>query len=313
MRFVDTPRMHDVFKVMVLAGGPDRERPVSIKSGNSIAAALNQAGHEALLCDLTPSDTAALDRFFAESFDAIFPALHGPWGEGGGMQALLDQHQIPYVGCQPAAAKLAMDKAASKELFTQAGLQAPSSTIATRENLADTFTCPCVVKPVDEGSSIHLSICANDDEVRAALTQSFQDHDRMIVESYITGREFTVGVLGTGDGAEPLPPVEIRPAEGEYDYDAKYLRDDTDYLFKTVAPAITTKLQAAALTAHKLLGCRDLSRSDFILTDTGDAFILETNTLPGFTDHSLLPKSAAHAGLPLPALCDKLVRWAVSR
>jgi len=298
---------------MVLAGGPDRERPVSIKSGDSIAAAITQAGHKTVLCDLTPANTAALDRFLDESFDAVFPALHGPWGEGGGMQALLDQHKIPYVGCQQAAAKLAMDKAVSKELFTQAGLQTPSSTIATKNNLADTFACPCVVKPVDEGSSIHLSICSTDDKVRAALTESFQDHDRMIVESFITGREFTVGVLGTGDGAEPLPPVEIRPAEGEYDYDAKYIRQDTDYLFESVAPEITTKLQTAALTAHKLLGCRDLSRSDFILTDADDAFILETNTLPGFTDHSLLPKSAAHAGIPMHALCDKLVRWAVSR
>ena len=305
--------MQDALKLMVLAGGPDRERAVSLNSGAAVAQALTTAGHEVITCDLTPDDTTALNRFQAEAHHAIFPTLHGPWGEGGGMQALLDQRGIPYVGSQTQAAALAMNKDQAKQVFIKQGLTTPASVVLGKDQRREAIQTPCVVKPIDEGSSVHLSICHTPKEAEHALNQAFKEHDAMLVETYIAGRELTCGVLNTGPGAYALPPIEIRPADGAYDYDAKYLRDDTDYLFNTLDPSIQTQVQEQAIEAHRALGCRDLSRTDFILSETGVLYVLETNTLPGFTDHSLLPKSAEEAGLPMPQLCDTMVRWAIAR
>lgn len=305
--------MNTPLKIMVLAGGPDREHAVSLKSGAAIAAALTSAGHNVTTCDLTPQNPQAIARFQAEGFDVIFPALHGPWGEGGGMQTLLEEHTLPYVGCQPEAARCAMDKALAKEVFIAQGLRTPAAKVVERGQNPIDLPTPCVVKPVDEGSSIDLSICHAQSETTDALTKAFEQYPRMLVEQYIDGREFTVGVLGTGEQAEALPPIEIRPAVAEFDYDAKYVRDDTDYLFDTTTPDITAELKHTALAAHRAFGCRDLSRSDFMLDTNNQLFLLETNTLPGFTDHSLLPKAAAKTGLSFSGLCDRLARWAVNR
>ncbi len=303
--------------VLVLAGGPDREREVSLSSGASVARALRDAGHQVTECDLTPDDLTAMDDFVTYDMDIVFSVLHGPWGEGGPMQRLLEAQKIPFVGSGAQAAALAMDKQAAKATFRQMGLPTPPAIVVMRGEATPTdaaFAPPVVVKPVDEGSSIHLSICHDAAAVDAARISAHRDHDRLLVERFIDGRELTVGVLGTGDEASALPVIEIVPAVDFYDYEAKYTREDTTYRFDSdLPPALLIEIQAAAVAAHRKLGCCDLSRTDVLVDRQLNFWLLEINTLPGFTDHSLVPKAAAHAGTPMPALCDRLVQSALKR
>ncbi len=298
---------------MVLAGGPDRERPVSLQSGQCVAEALQRAGHTADLHDLTPEALGALDAFKQAQYDVVFPALHGPWGEGGHAQRLLEAHQIPYVGSQPDAAGRCMDKFETKQHLRELGIPTPSAEVLTKDQ-PNQLPCPVVVKPVDEGSSMDLHICRSPEQVAAARAESHSRHDRLLIESFVQGKEMTVGILERSTGQpEALPPIHIQPATEYYDYDAKYEREDTQYHFQIDLPdAVIAQIQADALIAHRRLGCRHLSRVDFLVDEEHRHWCLEVNTLPGFTTHSLLPMAAAHAGIPFPELTDHLVRTALS-
>jgi D-alanine-D-alanine ligase len=309
----------DALRILVLAGGPDAERPVSFKSGAAVTAALQSAGHAVEQADITPDDLSALDRFEQRGGDVIFPVLHGAWGEGGGLQEFLDQRGLPYVGSKHAAAALCMDKYQTKRALERAGIATPPCELldAKRET---TLAPPAVVKPACEGSSIALSICHDADQLRDAVAAVQTQYDNVLVERYIAGREITVGVLEL-DGINantthtsaltPLPPLEINPAVEYYDYEAKYERDDTQYRFDINLPeALLNQLKQSAAAAHETLGVAHLCRVDFILDEAHQPWLLEVNTLPGFTDHSLLPMAAAKAGLPMPALCDRLARAA---
>ncbi|MEX2212488.1 MAG: D-alanine--D-alanine ligase [Phycisphaeraceae bacterium] len=320
-------------KVLVLAGGPDRERDVSLQSGETIARSLKEAGHEVLLRDILPDDLAALEEFTAWGGDVIFPALHGGWGEGGGLQTILDQRGVPYVGCRTEAASLCMDKYRTKAALFDAELPTlPFELIGKGDKLS--IEVPFVLKAPREGSSIDLIICKDDAKAQAALADLFTRHEKLMVEKFCKGMEITVGVLEdegdrgqeSGDRRQDpglrtvaihaLPPIRIIPATEHYDYEAKYTRNDTQYHLDPekigLASAELEGLGILAVEAFRTLGCRHLSRIDFILDDQKRPWILEVNTLPGFTSHSLLPMAAAHSGLPLPKLVDRLVRLALA-
>jgi len=347
-------------RVLVLAGGPDRERAVSLDSGREVAAALRQAGHQVREADLTPGDLSALDEFVSWPGDAVFPVLHGPWGEGGPLQRLLSARRLPYPGARHEAASRCMDKAAAKTRLMQAGLPTPAFELVERGQ-RPSLAPPLVLKPLEEGSSLDVVICPDQDAVEHAWPELTSRHERLLVERLIVGLELTVGVIGRPPGAarpqtpqtprtaqtaprpnaatdrdpagrraaqrwaasenepsggatsehEALPPLQIVPSTTFYDFDAKYARDDTRYSFTPPLSAATRcRVQELALAAHEALGCRDLSRVDFMVDAREQPFILEINTIPGFTSHSLLPKAAAHAGLTFPQLVDRLVRLA---
>ncbi|MEM6458145.1 MAG: D-alanine--D-alanine ligase [Planctomycetota bacterium] len=299
-------------KVMVLAGGPDRERPVSLKSGTRVAAALREAGHEVIERDLSPSDTAALDEFvgWAGAEDVVFPVFHGRWGEGGGAQALLDERGLAYVGCRAAAARLCCDKAATKRVLLEHGLPTPAFEVVDADR-PPTLAPPVVLKPVDDGSSIDLVI-AHDAAARdAAYRDLITRNPALLVERFVAGRELTVGVVEAAAGRpEALPSIHIVPATAFYDYAAKYERDDTRYEFDAVSPAAEAALRELAVSTFTALGCRHLARVDVFLDGEDRPWVIEVNTLPGFTDHSLLPMAAARAGRAMPALVDHLVHRA---
>ena len=298
---------------MVLAGGPDRERAVSLMSGSEVAGALRQAGHDVVEFDISPSDLAALDWFAQWPGDVVFPVFHGPWGEGGGLQRILDERRLPYVGSRTIAAELCMDKFQAKQVLVRHGLPTPAYEKLGRGD-TPSLAPPLVIKALCEGSSFEMAICRDAGEVADAAADLFQRHQQLLFEQFVAGLELTVGVIGPpGAPGEALPPIQIVPAVSFYDYEAKYDRDDTQYLFDIDLPRpVLDDLVDQALRAHEALGCRHLSRVDFIADADRRLWILELNTLPGFTAHSLLPKAAAKAGISMPRLVDRLVRWAAA-
>jgi len=292
-------------RVLVLGGGPDREREVSLNSAAQVAAALREAGHATLERDVLPDDLSALD----EAFDVVFPVLHGPWGEGGPLQRILESRDLPFVGCGSRAASIAIDKVATKHAIASLNIALPEHQVVTDHEVL-TLRPPAVVKPIDDGSSVDVTICRTKDQMHAAIDRNRRGRAALMVERFIEGREMTVGIL---DGLA-LPAIEIVPAEGFYDYQAKYSRSDTQYRFDLDLPAtVIERMQHDAQAVFAQLGCRDLSRIDFIVDGHGKAWFLEVNTLPGFTTHSLLPMAARRIGIEMPNLCDRLVRLAHRR
>ncbi|MGI9013501.1 MAG: D-alanine--D-alanine ligase family protein [Phycisphaerales bacterium] len=315
MSFVsDKPR------VLVMMGGPDAERDVSILSGTAIARALREGDAfdvlELIVDKPDPDDIASLP-----AVDVVFPALHGHWGEGGVLQQMLEDAGISFVGAGSASASLAMDKMRTKTVVSRADVATP---LAIEINASDPcrLAPPLVLKPVDDGSSVDIRICHSQPDIDAARAELHPRRSRLMAETFISGRELTVGVIAASpDGPSSevtlLPIIEIVPSPEVtfYDYDAKYLRADTHY---RVAPAdlseaVCYHLNAAAQAAWNAVECRDLARVDFRMDDQGKVWFLEINTMPGFTDHSLLPMAAASIGIDMTDLCERLVRCALMR
>lgn len=300
-------------KILVLRGGPDRERDVSLNSGGQVAQALRDAGHTVYERDITPDDLSALDDAKQLGVQVVFPVLHGPWGEGGPLQAILEDCGIAFVGCGEKAAALSMDKWATKHVLQEQGLTTAEAELLEKGQ-SRTLPAPCVVKALNEGSSFGLAVCQTEEQADAAVVSLGNDFDRLMVEKFIPGMELTVGVLQDLETGElkALPPIKIVPAVEFYDYDAKYTRDDTQYKFDIdLDPACIAAVEDAAKQAFETLGCRHVARIDFIVDDQFNAYILEANTMPGFTGTSLVPKAAKHMGLSFPDLCDRLVRLAL--
>lgn len=298
--------------VLVLGGGPDAEREVSLMSASNVAEALRKSGE--FNVEYKVIDRPTGDTLRGLAGDVVFPVLHGHFGEGGPLQDLLEIDHRPYVGCGPRAARLAMDKVATKLAAAKLGIPTPDAAAFNALDLECPLPIPVVLKPVHEGSSVGLHICKTAADWRRASDQAagdMRDHPGrtyMIERAVLGGRELTVGVL---DG-KPLPVIEIRPAEGVYDYQAKYFRDDTVYTPAPNLPAgVAQRIQEQAAALTRAIGVRHLARTDFILDAEGTAWMLEVNTMPGFTDHSLFPMAARHAGLPTPDLCAQLVRAAM--
>ncbi len=297
----------------VLMGGPSRERKISLESGRAVAEALEGLGHEVRPADVRPGDVTPE---LVCDMDVTFLALHGTWGEDGGVQRELQTLGACYTGSGPEASRLAMDKVAAKERFSGDGIPTPAFRVLTSgdevmlEEAMERIGPDLVVKPVAGGSSIDVYTVDSLRALRGAVEKVCVRGEPALVERRIVGREFTVGVLG--DSA--LPTLEIRTPSGRYGYKEKYLAKSTRYIFDHGLPAdVEQRAVNAALAAHRVLGCRDLSRVDMIITPEGEPEVLEVNTIPGFTRHSLVPKAAAQAGLAFGRLCERIVAMARQR
>lgn len=294
----------ETLDVTVLAGGPGVEREVSLNSGAAVSEALQRLGHRVALCDISPDDLSALERHA----DLVFVALHGEFGEDGTIQAELKARGLRYTGTGPAASRLAMDKAASKHRFEQAGIPTPPFVVVDdprREGLAERFPTPAVVKPVSSGSSVDITIARTAGDLESAAVAVCAKYGRALIERYVAGPELTVAILGD----EALPVCEIRTEREFYDYQAKYLDDTTQYLLDVDLPErLLARVKALSLAAHRVLGCRVFSRVDWMIDGrTLEPYLLEVNTIPGFTTHSLFPKAAARAGLSFEQFCQRIL------
>jgi D-alanine-D-alanine ligase len=306
--------MEDPMKIAVLRGGIGREREVSLQSGRCVADALRQSGAKVIESDIRPDDLTILDR---TDVDVFFLALHGRFGEDGQLQQILEQRDLPYTGSDAQASHLAFDKIAGKKRFAEAGVSVaptiefpagsdPGKVESQLHLLGERF----VVKPVSDGSSVGVHIVDGPAAALAAARKVTDELGDCMIEPFITGPELTVGILGR----ETLPIIEIRSKATFYDYHAKYVDEQTEYLFDTVADeCIRSHIHQSALACFDAVGCRDFARVDFILAADGTPCVLEINTIPGFTTHSLLPKAAARAGIPMTDLCLCIARAAFSR
>jgi D-alanine-D-alanine ligase len=292
-------------RVGVLMGGRSAERDISLQSGTAVLDALRARAWDSVGIDIG-SDPC---RQIAEaSLDSAFVALHGRFGEDGCIQGLLESIGLPYTGSGVLPSALAMDKVVAKQLFASAGLPTPDWCYPIDGAGLGRLGYPLVIKPRAEGSSVGLHIVHSDDELQDVLARAHNAD--LMAERFVAGREISVGVLGAGVRSRALGTVEIRPVSGIYDYEAKYARDDTEYLAPAPVPdALTRKLEALAVQAHRLLGCSGATRVDFRWTGEADSdpLVLELNTLPGMTGHSLLPKIAAQAGMSYEELVEAIL------
>lgn len=297
-------------KITVLSGGPGTEREVSLKSGRAVVSALESLGHDVHIADIAPDSLRALDL----PADLVFIALHGAFGEDGRLQRILDERGIRYTGSDAEASALAMDKVAAKCRFIQAEVPTPRFDVVTADTLKrviENWSLPVVVKPIADGSSVDTAIVRDAEAFRNVLSNLTRKHGQCLVERYIEGPELTVGVLND----RALPPIQIRTRRDFYDYQAKYIDDDTEYLFDIdLPPAVLDRVRELSVTASQALGCRDFCRVDWMIDGRAlQPYALEINTIPGFTDHSLLPKAARKAGLSFAALCQRIVDSAMAR
>ncbi|MBX3222056.1 MAG: D-alanine--D-alanine ligase [Labilithrix sp.] len=309
--------------VAVVMGGPASEAEVSRASAASVARALDEAGHRVVRLEL---DAYLADSLRTGGFEVVFPVAHGAVGEDGSLQGLLEVLELPYVGSGVLASALAMDKRTAKVLFAEAGLPIARSIAARRgassaaeqaERALAELGDALVVKPCANGSAIGVARFASGAppaQVAAAIDAAWAVDEVALVEVFAPGREVTCGVL---DLREPawLPPTEIRsPNDAFYTYQARYAPGRSEHLCPApLGEALTRRVQEIAVAAHRALGCRDLSRVDFVVPDAGEPTLLEVNTMPGFTDTSLYPEAAATAGVSMPELCSGLVRAAAAR
>ncbi|MBI5494233.1 MAG: D-alanine--D-alanine ligase [Deltaproteobacteria bacterium] len=297
-------------RIGVLYGGMSSERDVSLRTGKAVHDALSRHGRNSVLIDVG-RDVGG--KLLQEKVEVAFVALHGRWGEDGCIQGLLECMGIPYTGSGVLASGLAMDKVLTRVLMPRAGVPMPAglevpAAEAEQVTLARIpFGVPCVVKPSREGSSVGVSLVKKAEDLPAALTEAAKHGHHTIVEQYVKGRECSVAVLF----GKSLGVVEIEPADEFYSYKAKYGNIGTRYHYPARIPAdVARKLMELGARAHAALGCDGASRADFLVTEAGEPFLLEVNTLPGMTEASLLPKIAAGEGISFTELCERLVNGA---
>jgi D-alanine-D-alanine ligase len=332
-------------RVAVLFGGTSAERDVSVASGAQVVKALRQAGHQVAAIDtargtLGPAEeqrlltagvapvppgenelaairagtqASLLGGADLHEIDVVFLVLHGGTGEDGTIQALLDLTGIPYVGSGHRASATAMDKDVSKRLFRAAGIPTPDWLMAPVDaaGVEAALGFPVVVKPNKQGSTVGLTVVKEAAGVEAAIAEAFRHDDEVMVERFVPGRELTCGILGD----QALAVGEIVPRRGEiFDYESKYQHGGADEIFPAeLTPAQTREVQEMSLRAHRALKLEGFSRVDFRMDPEGGLWCLEVNTLPGMTATSLLPQSAAAAGIPFPELCERICRLALER
>jgi len=336
-------------RVAVLMGGTSAERPVSLSTGKQILDALDPDRYTVYALD-----TASGERFLPATGlpdhvkalraaggsrsvttlselqqvdendrpDVVFIALHGPGGEDGTVQGMLQLLGVPFVGSGVLASALAMDKAMCKRVLVSAGVLMPAGHTLKRTAVKAGSTpnekdwggdvpLPVVVKPNSQGSSFGVTIVETREALEAAVNSAFEYDDTILLEQYVKGMEISVPVLGNDDTIV-LPVIEIVPKSGVYDYASKYTAGATDEIVPArLTPDLANKASGIAAKCHDVLGCRGMSRTDMIVTDTGDIYTLEVNTIPGMTPTSLLPRSAQAAGIPFPELLDRLIAYAL--
>lgn len=306
-------------RIAVVMGGPSREREVSLRTGTAIVAALQHQGYDAMGIDFEPR--TFIDQLRESGAEVVFNAIHGLYGEDGRIQGMLDMLGIPYTGSGVAASAVAMDKWVSKCVFLQAGIPTPKSRLvsagavqdaANIDQLQREFPVPVVIKAVDQGSSIGVEIVRQAEEFFPAVQRVAAISERILLESFVQGREFTVAVWGDDEPAA-LPVIEIVPKDGWYDYDTKYTKGATEYIVPAqVEEFIARGIQEAAMAAYLVLGCRGIARVDIMLDEQQYPYVLEVNTVPGMTETSLVPKAAAAAGLTFGELCERILAGAAT-
>jgi D-alanine-D-alanine ligase len=304
-----TFRTSNVLSVTVLMGGTSCEREISLDSGRAVVEALREAGHVVTACDLVKDElpAVALDQI-------IFPVLHGPFGEDGRLQKLLEDANFSFVGCGSRCSELLMDKVETGVVANQYSILMPKTEVinSVTTPFPAGWEFPVIVKPAKQGSSFGLSLVRSLAEWEPALELALRTDSTAVVQEYIDGVEIAVGVV---DGVA-LPVVEIIPAGDIFDFDAKYVYSAGKTVYncppKLLGEESQLLAQQLATSCFSQFGCRDVCRMDFMVRDD-ELFFIEGNTIPGFTANSLLPKSAAVAGLSFPELCDRLVQSAFLR
>ncbi|MDZ4199350.1 MAG: D-alanine--D-alanine ligase [Kiritimatiellia bacterium] len=289
-------------RVAVLMGGWSAEREVSLRSGAAVLEGLKDAGYGAEGVDLRSPKFE-----LPEGTQAVFIALHGEFGEDGGLQAILQTRGIPYTGMGPEASRVAFDKSLTRDRLSAAGVPVPPGVTLDRPSEKPPLPLPLVVKPSRQGSSVGCGFVFQPDEWAEALTEAFRYDRKVVVETFIEGSELTVGFVGD----EVLPVIEIRAPGGRYDLAAKYTVGMTEYLVPApMEESVRIEVQELAARSYRALDGRGMGRVDLRRTPGGDLYVLELNTIPGFTRTSLLPKAAAAAGLSFSELCDRILRLA---
>lgn len=288
-------------KVAVLKGGPSSEREISLRSGAAVAKGLRAAGYEVIEVDVRGRH---LD--LPEPVEGVFIALHGEFGEDGQVQQLLEARGIPYTGSNPASSKASFDKRLSKKIFIEAGIPTAIYEVLGPDDSL-TIPYPVVIKPPCQGSTIGIFKVNSPAEFDAAFQDSIRYDGEVLAETFIPGRELTVGIVG--DTAFPV--IEILAPDGWYDFNAKYSKGQSRHLCPAPLDApLAVRTQEIALDAFKALECRGLGRVDFRLTDDGKLYVLELNNIPGFTETSLLPEAAQAAGIGFAELCSQIMEMA---
>ena len=308
--------MKKKLQLALLAGGKSGEREVSLKGAEEVAKVLNPRKYEVRRYD--PATDLAKLAAEADTLDAAFILLHGPFGEDGTMQGFLDLLSLPYQGSGVLGSAIAMDKNLAKILYRNNGLKVPEWYMAEETDINNPgkilseLGLPLVIKPVNQGSSLGMTIARSENEISEGLIKAFTIDHQVMVEEFIEGREITCGVLGN-DELTAFPLVEIIPGEQYefFDYEAKYKPGaSTEICPAELDEPLTIRAQQYALTAHRALQLRGYSRTDMIISGD-DIYVLETNTIPGMTPTSLLPQGAAAAGLDFTALLDRLIELAL--
>jgi len=297
--------MSGMKRIAVLMGGRSSEREVSLQSGKNVAEALAGLGtYEVIPVDVTDDTLGAMPK----NVDAAYIALHGGWGENGGVQGALNALKIPYTGPGVLSSQIAMDKVKTKMVLEMKGVPTAAWGLASPDTASSPLPLPVVVKPPCDGSSVGISKVSDASAWAAARDAAFacQAKDRpVLVEEFIPGREFTVAVV---DG-EAWPVIEIVAKGGWYGYEEKYTSEETRYPFLEDAE-LAPKLQKLAVDAYRAVGCRGVTRVDFRVSPLGRCYVLELNTSPGFTSHSLVPKAGMRTGLTFAGVCDRILRSA---
>lgn len=302
--------------IAVLMGGISPEKEISLKSGRAIANALRKTNNNVIEIIVKDEEVNELDDY---KIDVAFIALHGYFGEDGGVQKVLESKGIPYTGSGVAASGLAMDKLKSKDIFLKNGIPTPDYiSISCTQNIHKILEniempgLPVIVKPINAGSSVGISIITDAGKIEDGINHARPFGKEVLIEKYIEGRELTVSILDN----KPLPVIEIKPATKFYDYDSKYKDDRTRYIIlksgekaseDTLPHSTYSMSQDLAIRAHNSLGCKGFSRVDMVLGKDNIMYVLEVNTIPGFTERSLLPKAAKAAKIDFINLCNTII------
>lgn len=298
-------------RILVVRGGRSNEREISFQSGANVENALKKLGHDVIGMNVDDE----LFRFLLKrEIDLVFIALHGKWGEDGTLQGFLDMIGIPYTGSGVLACALAMDKLLSKQFFLQNALPTAQWEEVIDGQTPKKIAPPYVIKPVCGGSTVGVSIVRQPEEFTSAYQKAAHEDGRVFVESYIQGKELTVGVLGNRNPIA-LPVIDIRTPQGTfYDYQHKYTVGGSQHVIPApIEPKLYAKAQELSVKAHRILGCRGFSRTDLMLSEKGELYVLEVNTIPGLTSFSLFPDAAKYAGMSFEAVIEKIVELSFER
>jgi len=300
-------------KIGILMGGWSPEREISLRTGRAVEKVLGEAGYKVLAFDLQPfSLTETMQKIVKKGIEVIFLALHGPGGEDGCIQGLLELMEIPYTGSGVLASALAMNKHLSKKIFASQGILTPRCQLFSFQdrNRKIFLPLPVVVKPNGQGSALGVSIAEQPEEIEKALNLAFKYDQWVLVEEYIAGKEISVAILE----GNPLPVIEIVPKTRFYDYEAKYSSGMSDHIIPARLPEEQQhQAQEIARAAFHSLGCEGVARVDLIVAPGGEIYVLEINTIPGMTETSLLPEAARAAGISFLNLVEKLLENALQR